>query len=68
MAHDEAPKQIASRGSDWDQYARRQVTFDDQDSIIDVLTSDIAVHRSGKLLQQRVQPTSSPPGDRRRGP
>ncbi len=36
---------------DWDQHARRQVTFDDPDSIIDVLTSDIAVHRSGKLLK-----------------
>ena len=31
---------------DWDQHARRQVTIDGPDFIIDVLTSDIAVHRS----------------------
>ena len=35
MAHDEATEKIASRGSDWDQCARRQVAFDDPDSIID---------------------------------
>ena len=54
------PRRIASRGSDWDQYARRQVTFDDPDSVTDVITSDIAAHRSGKLLK-RESPTDEEP-------
>jgi hypothetical protein len=44
----------------YEDHARRQVTFDDPDSITNVITSDIAAHRSGKLLK-RESPTDEEP-------
>ena len=45
---------------DRDQHDRRQVTFHDPDSITDVITSDIAAHRSGKLFQRESPPDEEP--------
>jgi hypothetical protein len=69
MAHDEATEanrvpwlpgisRYAYRfvSGDWEAHARRQVCFDDVDSITDVVKGDIAAHRSRDLSKREPPP------------